>query len=250
MTRTFSKSKNKLLVSFLAISTLTPVIAHAEISVGLLGGLANYTTQVHGDALFPYSPTPGERGFYFLYPQDINIKDAAVGGLLRYTRCLSPCFSWGAETGYVYLGINQTRQRSDNVPTANAAVNVENFTTKSTGVVLLNAVLQYHITPCVLFNIFAGPAWLNTQYIANDYATPATRTTSSDYQLTADAGVEAEWKFSRCLSASMRFDYIFDTNSRTVSTTGSLGDPLNRNMTAKSGAVLSSATLRYVFPDI
>lgn len=230
--------------------SLASISAHAELSLGLQGGLTSFTTRLNGDAIYDYG-NPGSLGYYD-YSGDYN-RIRAVGGVLA--RYLFPVYtgtSIGMETGYTFWGIDYTRERANDnytesgLPAPNT--DVDDFTTKSQGVILLNAVLSLEVVPSVTVNLFGGPAWLNTQYKDHDIPDNYARNLSSIYQSTADAGIEAEWKFYPEMSASMRFDYLFETSSRTISTTGVNGQRLVNPESAKTGATVFSFTVRYLIP--
>ena len=240
------KSSLFLSLSFLVNSLFYPLLAEAELSIATLGGLADHTTEVRGDAIFNYSNVDG---FYFQYPTDINTKDFATGLLLRYLFPKTSLLTLGVETGYVYLDTDKTRLRSDNVPIdPRAAFNVENFTTQSKGLILLNLVARFKLASNLIFNVFAGPAWLDTKYNAYDFADDVSRSVGSIYQQTVDTGAEADWYFAEHWSAGMRFDYIYDTRFRVISTIGALGGPQVYPTIAKSNSTLVSLTLRYCLP--
>lgn len=214
--------------------------AHAEINVGLLLGQSNYTTNVKGDAIYAY----GGAGRYFQYPMDINSKDITAGPLLRYMQCLGDTFSIGIEMAYLYINQDLTAPRADDL-FLGVPRTVETFKTESKGVGIINAVGRVSLTPDVNFQVFAGPAWLNTKYAANDIQNGVTIATGSQYQLTADIGAEAEWYFTPDWSVSMRYDYILNTPTQTVATRGALGDALLVNNTAESNVTIASLVLRY-----
>lgn len=210
-----------------------------EFSIGILGGVSDFTSQIRGDALYSY-------GAYYAYPQDINTRKGAVGAVARYIFPVKDAVFLGAETGYVYLGIDETRSRSNDYITVTPQW-VENVTTQSTGLVLLNAVAGVELVPNVKFSIFGGPAWLNTEYTANDFFDTYAVTARSTYQIAADLGTEVDWTFLDSWSAGMRFDYIFKTDNRTVSTVGSDGTALQMPITAKSYLTLFTFNVRYLF---
>jgi len=245
MKREFSRNTFRALSiitgCFLAGSFYSPLV-HAELSVGALAGLADYTSQVRGDTIRGY----GGPGGYYQYPADFNSKDFAGGLFARYIYPVYPCFGFGVETGYVYLNQDTTRLRADDL--LPSPVDVENFTTKSQGLILLNFIARWKPAPNISFNFFGGPAWLNTQYIDNDFYDHAVSKAPSTYQLTADLGVEGDWDFAPDWSVGARYDYILNTDKRTIATTGSFGDRLYFNEVAKSGSTIVSATLRYLIP--
>lgn len=223
------------------LNTLYAERANAVIDVGLLLGQANYTAVVKGDAIFAF----GGLGQYRQYPVDINSKDVGAAILVRDMECLGDTFSLGGELGYLYLNHDNTVTRANNLFVGVPRV-VETFTTKSNGVVLMNIVGRAAIADSVNFQIFGGPAWLSTSYSANDIQNGIVRSTGMKYQLTGDLGAEAEWVYNPNWSVSMRYDYIFNTSSRTVATTGSLGDALYFANTAESNLTVASLVLRYI----
>lgn len=247
-------TSHKSILSAVAL-LLVATSAQAEWSLGLQAGMTNFTTRLRGDSLYYYGDNTTNSLGYYQYPGDYN-KTAALFGILgRYLHPVSCRFLIGAEAGYSYWGIDYSRLRADdNFPGASVSsapgTDVDTFKTKSKGVVLLNAVLAMQLDNQLRFNIFAGPAWLNTQYIENDLIHGVSKSAGSSYQITADTGAEAEWSFCTNWSASMRFDYIYDTSYRTISKTGSNGLPLLFTDKAKSGASLYSFTLRYLFPSV
>jgi maltoporin len=238
-------SRTKTLCRYLAAVTASVAAfstpAHAELSIGALAGINDFTSQVRGNAVYSY-------GSYYAYPQDINKRQGAIGVVGRYLYPVKDAVFIGAETGYVYLGIDETRLRSNDYITVNPQW-VENFTAQATGLVLLNAVAGVQILPTVKFMIFGGPAWLNTKYIANDFFDQYAVTANSTYQSTADLGAEVDWSFLESWSAGMRYDYIFKTDKRTVASIGADGTAMQMPTTAKSSLTLFTFTLRYLVPN-
>lgn len=227
------------------LSLFCSPMAQAELSLNALAGFADYTTTMRGDAIFDY----GAARNYFQYPGDVNTTDFAGGATVRYMYAYSPCISLGAEAGYVYINENETRLRADELNPS--PVDVENFTTKSNGVVLLNLVGRFNVAPMTRLSLFAGPAWLNTEYIADDFADNISRSASNRFTITADAGAEVVWNFFEGCddwSLGLRCDYIFNTKNRDVATTGANGEALLVNNTAKSRATIVSATVSYMIP--
>ncbi len=250
-------SKRWLLPSVLAIcsSTILTTAAHAELSLGFGAGLADYTVRVRGDALYAFGG--GNTSYsYYQYPADYNSKNATANFYLRYLypTCNTP-FSAGVEWTYTYWHINNNTLRADNTfqsadGTLVGAVPVENFRTKSQGIVALNAVIRAMLAPTVSFNVFGGPAWVNTKYIAFDFHDDFRRATRSRYQLTGVTGVEADWQFCKDMSAGLRFDYFFQTNSRLISNYGSNHAPLLVKMRAKTRSTpMYSLNVRYSLPN-
>lgn len=233
-----------LVTSSLLVGSMYSMTAHAELSIGALAGVATHTTRVRGDAIHAY----GAPGFYFAYPTDINTNPWAAGLFARYTYLFPQKFFLGLESGYVFLGANQDRKRADDVQFPGIASWVERFGTKSEGVVLLNFIAGYQIVPCVKFSIFAGPAWLNTKYTANAFVDGVTISTHGSYQITADLGAEVDYDFMKNWSAGMRYDYIFETKSRTVSSVGTFGDLLIHPLRAKSYLNMFTFNVRYLIP--
>lgn len=242
------------ILRFMLVMTIAFATANAcfaELTVGGLAGIANFTTRSRGDAIFNFNGV-GSSG-YFQYPADYNSTDPALGIFVRYLYPFNRCVSFGAETGYTYIHVDHTHLKSD-VVIGTSPVTVEHFTNKSYGLITLNAVLGLMLQNNFTLNLFVGPAWLNTKYIDNDFFDRFKVTTSNAFQITADAGMEADWYFMPNWIAGMRFDYIFDTKNRTVSRAGSTtaidGIPLLKPATARSGLTLFSLTLRYAIPCI
>jgi len=156
---------------------------------------------------------------------------------------MTPLFSLGLETGYTYLDNNETRLRADDFNRP-----VEYFTVKSSHLITLNAVFGFNIHPDISFNLFAGPAWLNTHYIDTDIANRVTRTAPDNFQLTGDTGVEADWQFSKNWAAGIRYDYIFNAGTRTVATRGSVNTVMPFPTTASTDTSLFSFTIRCAVP--
>lgn len=230
-------------IIFLLLGLIISGSAQAELSFGLIGGLAQYTTKVRGDVIFAYNVNNRP---YYQYPADITSSDFTIGVFGRYLYPVYPCYQMGLETGYLWIQQDTTRLRSDAL--FPSSINVEDFTTRSNGLALLNFIFRIGIAPQFNFSIFGGPAWLDTAYRENDFFDHISNSTGHEFQLTADFGMETDWNFYPGWSAGMRFDYIFDTGNRTVATRGALGTPLRVKATASSGALLVTGTIRYVMP--
>jgi hypothetical protein len=242
---TIKNSKLKLAAivgnSALFFSFFSPA-AHAELSVAAMAGLADYTTVMRGDAIYNFQGS----NQYYIYPGDYNSKDFAGGLMVRYLYCFNPKVSLGIESGYIYIDEDVSRiYVNDILPNP---FDVESFATKSHGLILLNAVFRYVVAPNTSLAIYGGPAWLNTKYIADDFHDGVTRKTENSFEPTAAAGAEVDWSLMQNWQAGLRFDYVFNTDKRTVATTGSTGGPLNFNKTAKSGLTMYTFSLRYIIP--
>lgn len=238
----YDKSGSLVAGCLFVCTSLYTSLAQAEFSIGALAGLAEHNTIVHGDLIYATAPAN-----YFQNPSNIHTDDFGGGFTGRYLRAFNPRLSFGVEAGYIFLTQNNTVNRADDLlpnPTW-----VENFTTKSNGIVLANVVANYSLIPTVSFSIFGGPAWLNTNYTANDFVNGVVHKAASNYQITGDLGAETAWTFNPNWAVGMRFDFIFDTNYRTVATTGAFGDALFVNNTAKSSVTLFSLTLKYIIPE-
>lgn len=248
-------SKRWLLPSMLAVisGTMINTAAYAELSLGFGAGLADYTVRVRGNALYAFGGGDTSTSYY-QYPADYNSKNATANFYVRYLypTCNTP-FSAGIEWSYTYWHINNVTLRADDNFASNAttsALSVENFRTKSQGVVALNAVIRAMLTPTVSFNIFGGPAWLNTKYIDYDFHDDFRRATRSRYQLTGVTGVEADWQFCKDMLAGLRFDYFFQTDSRLISNYGSNHAPLLVKLRAKTRSTpMYSLNVRYSLPN-
>lgn len=244
MSRSIKRNLAAVLASSVLFTSIYSVNAHAEFSVGALGGVESFTTQVRGDALYNYGP--GASG-YFAYPMDININQLTAGFLARYLYDTPKGFFVGAETGYMFMNVNQTRPRA-NLLVGPTQPWIENFSTKSVGLGLLNLVLGFHLAPNVRFNAFIGPAWLSTNYVANAFISNFSVGINNEYQRTYDVGSEVDWQFGKNWSAGMRYDYIGRTSIRTVSSVGTSGTALLQPMTAATYVDIFSFNIRYLVP--
>ncbi len=245
MSRSIKRNMAALLASSVLFTSMYTVNAHAEFSIGALGGVESFTTQVRGNAIYNY----GGANSYYAYPMDININQLTGGFLARYLYDTPKGFFVGAETGYMFMNVNQTRPRANIVISNTIQPWVENFSTKSVGLGLLNLVAGFHLAPNVRFNIFIGPAWLSTNYVANDFANQVSFAVNNEYQRTYDVGSEVDWQFGKNWSAGMRYDYLGRTSTRTVSTIGSTGTALLQPLTAQTYVDIFSFTIRYLIPN-
>lgn len=245
MSRSIKRNMAALLTSSVLFTSMYAVNAHAELSIGALGGVESFTTQVRGNAIYNYGGTNG----YYAYPMDININQLTAGFLARYLYDTPKGFFVGAETGYMFMNVNQTRPRSNIVITNTIQPWVESFSTKSVGLGLLNLVVGLHLAPNVRFNAFIGPAWLSTNYVANDFANQVSIGINNEYQRTYDVGSEVDWQFGKNWSAGMRYDYLGRTSVRTVSTIGSTGTQLLQPLTAQTYVDIFSFNIRYLIPN-
>lgn len=236
----------KINKTLLLSSCLLSVSSYAEISIGLSAGLADYTTKVRGDAVYSYDAGAGA-GYTFKHESDINSKDFAGGGSLRMLKLFDSKFGMGIEGGYTYLSHNKKVIRANDVLTAYTARDIETFQTSSKGFIFGNFMLHYRPAPVVGFSVFGGPAWLDTAYADRDIFTGIINRAGHKYKITTNVGAEVDVYFKSCWSIGLRYDYLFDTKSRTVANASSIGAPLIHNTTAKSGLTAITATFRYDF---
>lgn len=210
--------------------------AQNDFSVGLRGGLVNYSTAVKGESI--------SFGSGFDYDATYTAQNIAAGPYLRYLHQFGPRALAGIDVSYSYLNVDKTGLRADE--TDSTPVD-EVFTTKSNSLIELDALVGFNLTQDVRFIAFGGPAWLSTEYIDNDITDGVSESAAKKHQLTANLGMEVEWLVTHQFSLGLRTDYVFKTSDRTVATTDDNGNPLTNPTVANSSLMLVELTAGYHF---